>query len=230
MSAAAEVVAPAKVDRRKLRGKFAILHRPSLELVRPVRAARWVTRGGAPPEGLRFYIRRGVGHGFHDESQGMPELRGRSRRIVRTVAYAMWLEGATIEKIARDFGWPKSLVVSQLQHARRTMTTLKVVHEAVAKLDRVGIPLAVDAIIGALEKGDVDAGFKLLTGRQVFVKPNASGDEPVRGGDAGGGPVFQGVQVNIIHQNGKATTLGTVVGEPLTGEALPVDTAIDAST
>lgn len=225
MSAAAVASVAPKVDKRKLRGKFAILHKPSLELVRPSRAPRWVRAGEMPPEGLRFYIRRGVGHGYHDASQGMPELRTRSRRIVRTVAYAMWLEGATIEKIARDFGWPKSLVVSQLQHARRTMTTLKVVHEAVAKLDRVGIPLAVDAIIGALEKGDVDAGFKLLTGRQVFVKPNASGDEPVRG--SVDGPVFQGVQVNIIQQDGKRTTMGTVVGEPLTGEVLPVDTAVE---
>jgi len=188
-----------------------------------VRAPRWVPGGDTPPEGLRLYVRRGVGHGYHDASDGLPELQGRSRHIVRTVAYAMWLEGATVAKIARDFGWSKGLVVSQLQIARRKMTTLKVVHEAVAKLDRVGIPLAVDAIIGALEKGDVDAGFKLLTGRQVFVKPNASGDEPVRSGDAGGGPVFQGVQVNIIQQDGKRTTMGTVVGEPLTGEVLPVD-------
>lgn len=210
-------------------GKFALLRKPGLELARPWGAPRFVvTEAVTPPAGLQFYVRRGVGHGWVDARDGMPELRDRGTRVMRTVAYAMWLEGATIEKIARDFGWEKSAVHRQLQKAKGEMSTLKVVHEAVSKLDRLGVPMAVDAVLKAIEGGDTEAAFRLLQGRQVLASARAGGGgQPGAAAEPGDGPaqVFAGVQVVIKHADGSTVQMGTVVGQPLAGPEpiVPID-------
>lgn len=202
-----------------------MLRKPSLEVVRPWRAPAYVlTVARQPPNGLQFYCRKLAGHGFHDIAAGLPELRQRKSRVIRTIAYAMWLDGSSIEKIARDFGLSRGSVKEHLKVARKSMSTLKVVHEAVGKLDRIGVPLAVDRILRAIEAGDTEAAFKLLAGRQVLARAGAA-EGPRPGEGAGPDQVFAGVQVVIKHADGSTVQMGTVVGQPLAGPdpIIPID-------
>lgn len=222
MSAAAPLEGQV-VDRPKRgrppKGRFAQILRPSLEMLRPVGAAPWrpAPDDELPKPGLQWFIRRGVESGFHDAGDGLSEHRGRRMHVIRTIAYARWLDGATVAEIARDFGWSIGTTQSALTAARKSMSTLKVVHDAIARLDRVGVPLAVDAILKAVRGGDVESAFKLLGGRQVLVKSNVNGDELARGTDPTG-PAIHGLTINILPaNNAKPVTLGTIVGAPLTG-------------
>jgi hypothetical protein len=229
MTATAEIapaVTAATTTKKNPGGQFAFLRRtPGVEIARPVGARPFDVRAANLPEtGLQFYVRRGVGHGLVDTAEGYPEMRERRLHVMRTIAYAKWLDGETVEKIARDFGWKPHTVYVQLRQAKLRMSTLAVVHDAIGKLDRVGVPAAVDTILKSIADGNVDAAFKLLAGRHVLAKPNAE-ESPRGGADGGAVPSqFAGVQVVIKHTDGTQVSLGTVVGTPLAGPGpLPID-------
>jgi DNA-binding CsgD family transcriptional regulator len=221
MTATAETAPAVTAPRKNPGGRFAFLRRtPGLEIARPSWAKPFDRAAG-----LQFYVRRGVGHGLIDKADGLPELTERRLTVLRTIAYAEWLDGATVEEIAAKFGWKVHTVYVQLRKAKARMSTLAVVHEAIGKLDRLGVPAAVDTILKSIHEGNVDAAFKLLAGRHILAKPNAE-EGPRGGADGGASPsVFAGVQVNIVHSDGSKVTLGTVVGQPLAGavDALPID-------
>lgn len=205
-------------------GVRAALRQPGFVITRAARVASRVPVA-LPDDGLQFFVRRGTGHGLIDEDDGLPSLRFRRSRAIEVIVYAAWLDGDSVPKIAAEFGWSVPIVREALDRARRRSTTLKAVHDAIGKLDRVGVPEAVDTLLHHIvEKKDLTAALKLLEGRQALVRANAAGDVPKGGNDVGSGANSGfGITVNIVGGD-RVSMLGTVVGKPMpVVDAEPVD-------
>lgn len=223
--------ATAPAPKKRPVGKFADLMKPAFVVSRPHRARPFVlAEAELPPAGQQFFLRRGVGHGWVDKGEGYVEVRNKSARIKQTLVYAAWLEGHTVERIARDYGWSQHSVSTALQAAKREMTTLAVVQDALAKLDRVAVPAAVDVILESLVvKRNVDVALKLLAGRQLLVSRGIAGDtgEPApKGSDGNAAPVQNnyGLIVNIVEgSSASKPVLGEIVGVPYTVDAPAAD-------